>query len=255
MRVAFIGSMLAALASLCSATGEVGIWYFNWDRHVPGHFLTHASVCAYGHDIYGVETWGCDWERSYWKQWDKMGFYGLDVSRPVYIQISGDDALWATQFWVYGDDNGVDTWRVYGEQNQFGFCMSTDVDDWRDDGWANYVPARNCFATLRFDPDNSVWGYWSHVHHMGRRLDSEMSADVLDALPETDWVLLGASSKTTVPPGESHPQPAFKYVETAPLEDGNSADRSMVPPAFEGGETAPLEDGNSAEESAVGGGL
>jgi len=202
---------------------------------------TNNQVCGYGHDIWGNSIKSCHWERA--NKYMLASPNALDISRSVYIQINGSDMLWASQFWLKGELNGVYTARTYGEANWQGWCMSTEYHDWftvdyYNDGYSPRskfnTPAKRCFWTLRFDADGSVWGYQHHVHQDWRRLEKEWSVEDLDALPESDWELLGETFEET----ELH-----RHGATPSLEDGDPAVESAVAEVVAGAES--LEDGDS----------
>lgn len=262
MRVASFVMMVLGGASSCEAAwARFGVQFIPWwePYNKPSRADTNDQLCVHGHrestpDDPDTGIINCYWwHNSYYRY---TMFDDIDIYKNIYIQIGGSDALWATQFWAY---DGIH-WREWGQYSLFGKCMSTDPNDYLGDGWYYHVPDRSCYKTLKLDPEGRVWGY--HHYHMdiwniyfaGRRLEKEvniedMSIEELDAVPESNWVLLtGETSKTSnsVPPAS-----AVRDIEGDWLADGFSVDRSMVPPApaFKDVEAASLEAGNSAEEN------
>jgi len=183
---------------------------------------TDDNVCAYGRTHHGGTVKACEnqlsWRAGY-RDW--IWLQDLSIDYPIYIQIEGGDALWSDTIHVSSWDrskSGLSGFksRTYGQHNKDGWCISQDSNDW-EGYWERYVPDKECYSTLRLDPDGYVWAVGdSDPHHMmndpannakyalemvknffkGRRLAKDLSYDDFTSIPETDWVKM---SQATVP--------------------------------------------------------
>merc|ERR1719461_355316 len=87
---------------------------------------------------------------------------GLDLDKEIWLYSWGDDAMWINRMWAEEDCaakkgcGGPGTKSSHwGINNDHGWCLSTDFDDWWP-LWDGFVPAKRCCPIFRLMPDQTV---------------------------------------------------------------------------------------------------
>lgn len=129
-----------------------GHYWTGWAwSHKPRHAETNNCVCMKGYaetgplrgQLHSFCSPGMWFARGHEDQ--TVGVH-LDMSRPIDISIHGDDALWVDRFIIRSANGSRD--RTYGSNNQDGWCLSTDRNEYFDK-WAKHD---GCTQTITLLP-------------------------------------------------------------------------------------------------------
>lgn len=103
----------------------------------------------------------------------------------IIIQTDCGDALWFDRLIACEQDGSIrwphelayDCWgapeKAWGGNNNHGWCLSTDRNDWK--GWGpQKITSNTCFRAMTFKNNGVIWGHYRNKITPNRRLDEDV---------------------------------------------------------------------------------
>jgi len=88
----------------------------------------------------------------------------------IIVEIYGTDALWVDYFRKY--DAARDSFQYWGSNNNDGWCMSIDRNDyldWNHDSRSQHVSADQCYYKIKLDHNGKIYGWFTEEQRMCRQ--------------------------------------------------------------------------------------